>query len=157
MITLQWPRPQWSPYTSAPVPGVDATMVRSGFDGDYTPVATVTSGVLDQESSMEELGDAAGKRFAVQTGGASRVRRTQSEPGATSPGLSQLLTASLEVEGRTYDLRHLDAFVGTRQTDGAVAYVGVSVTCTAGQLAIVGPELGSVLESLSPTPPPVES
>lgn len=124
-------------------------MVRSGFDGEYTPIATVTTTMIDSEEQLEELGDRAGERFAAQTGGATRVRRTQTNPGAIAPGLSQMLTAQLTVEGKHYDLRHLDGFVGTKQEDGSVAVIGISVTCTASQLPVVGEEFGAVLLSLS--------
>lgn len=149
MITIQWPTPQWRPHDSNAIPGVDAVMVRSGYEGDYTPVATVTTTVIDSEEQLEELGDRAGERFAAQTGGATRVRRTQTNPGAIAPGLSQMLTAQLTVDGKHYDLRHLDGFVGTIQEDGSVAVVGISVTCTASQLPVVGEEFGTVLKSIS--------
>ncbi len=151
MLTVQWPTPQWQPHDPAAIPGVDAVMVRDGFDGDYTPVATVTTSLVESDASLEELGDSAAQRFAAQTGGAQRVRRTQTNPGAPAPGLSQLLTAQLTVEGRSYDLRHLDGFVGTRQEDGSIAVIGISVTCAANQLEVVGEEFGSVMQSLSPS------
>lgn len=149
MVTIQWPTPQWRPHEQQSIPGIDAVMVRSGYEGDYTPVATVSRTVIESEDEMAALGDRAGERFAAQTGGATRVRRTQTNPGAIAPGLSQMLTAQLTVDGRHYDLRHLDAFVGTKQEDGSIAVVGVSVTCTAAQLDVVGAEFGSVLQSIS--------
>lgn len=151
MATVQWPTPQWRRHDSVSNPGVDATMVRGGFEGDYTPVGIVTTDVIGPQDSLEQLGDRASQRFAAQTGGAQRIRRTQTEAGAHAPGLSQMLTADLTVDGRTYALRHLDGFVGTRQQDGSVAVVGISVTCTADQLDVVGPEFGAVLTSISPS------
>ncbi len=124
-------------------------MVRRGFDGDYTPVGIVTTDIIGPQETLSDLGDRAAERFAAQTGGAQRVRRTQTEPGAHAPGLSQMLVADLTVNGRTYALRHLDGFVGTLQADGSIAVVGISVTCTADQLDVVGPEFGAVLTSVS--------
>lgn len=149
MLTIQWPTPQWRPYAEHTIPEVDVVMVRSGYDGDYTPVATVTTTIIDSEEELQDLGDRAGERFAAQTGGATRVQRSQTDPGAIAPGLSQVLTAQFTVEGRRYELCHLDGFIGTTQEDGSVAVIGISVTCTTSQLPVVGEEFGAVLKSLS--------
>ena len=150
-MSLQWPNNLWRPYDpeTLGVKGADLLVGRTGLPGSYTPLMTVSERVLEAEVSLEEFADQLAKQFASQTGSAVRTHRALSEEDAPSPGVSQTLTATLEVDGQTYDLRHVDLTVGTRDPDGQVTMVCFGLTCTAEQLSVVLPEFTYVVKSMS--------
>lgn len=149
VATLQWPNDRWQPMdpAAAGVEGVEAVAARAGLPGGYTPLMSVRRALVPAGSPLEGVADDAALRFARQTGTAERLQLTRTDGPA--PGLSQLLGATAEVDGRTYELRQLDGILGTVQPDGSTAVLVISVVCTADQLPVVGPEFGAVLTSIS--------
>ncbi|MBX9243750.1 hypothetical protein ICW40_02890 [Actinotalea ferrariae] len=149
MTSLTWPNDLWRPMdpAEAGVEGVEAVAARTGLPGGYTPLMSVRRALVPVGAPLDGVADDAALRFARQTGTAERLQLTRTDGPA--PGLSQLLGATVEVDGRTYDLRQLDGVLGTVQPDGSTAVLVVSAVCTADQLPVVGPELGAVLTSVS--------
>lgn len=148
MTSLRWPNDDWRPLDPGAVglEGVEAAVARVGLAGGFTPVMSVRRAVLPAGEPLDALADEAAMRFARQTGTAERLRLTRA-PGP-APGLSQLLGASAEVDGRALDLRQLDGLVGSVQADGSTAVLVVTAVCTSEQLPVVGPEFGAVLASV---------
>lgn len=151
MISIQFPNDSWRPVdpASVGVTGADAVALRSGLEGPYTPIFTITRLVIAPGDSVESLADDSASHFAGQTSQAQRLRRAATEPHATAPGVTQVLAGTVTVDGSEIELRRIEGFVGSVQESGATAVVALTVTCAVGQLAVVGPEFGDVFTSIS--------
>ena len=153
MMTWRWPNGLWraADPSQTDVRDVDHLALRTGLHGGYTPVMTVRRAALPPGEGLEDLAVSALARFSAQTRDAHLLRSTLSgAPGERTVGLSQMLAAQAEIDGAVVDLRHLDGLIGSRQVEGWTAVLILSLTCLADQLAIVGPEFGAMLTSLSP-------
>lgn len=159
MLTFAFPHEGWDVADAEElgVRGAEVVARRRGLGGDYVPVMTIARHVVAPGNDLTSLADDYGRSFASQVRDAHRVRRVETPAQSLTPGVSQVLKGSLEIEGRETALTQIDGFVGTRQPSGEIATVALTVTCADEQLGVVGPEFGAMLTSLGGAPGPAAS
>lgn len=127
--------------------------VRSEHDGDgYAPTITVSGAVLGPGEGMQEAADEAVSAFEAQADDVEMIKR-EARGSEGSPGLMQLLGGTVAVEGRRFDVRQAQAFLGMRDVEDpeVLAVVKVVLSVTFAQLDLYLAEFQDLIASMAPT------
>jgi hypothetical protein len=154
-LNIQLPSAQWA-IADPDVLGLsNAAFVTVRPDsGPYTPVITVSGGVRSISVSPEEIADESVQVLSDQAGAAEVLRR-RPYGDESSPGVAQLLAASLVMDGNIFDLRQTQLIVTTPVVDDPLRQVVLlfTLTCTADQVDVAGREFQGFVDSTRPVDP----
>lgn len=127
--------------------------VRLDHNGDYTPTITVSGGLLSGGQTLETAADEAIKSFEAQASEVELVKR-EARGDAASPGMLQLLGGLVTVDGRRFDVRQAQSFLGMRNLQDAdeLAVIKVALSATYADIDDYLPELQELIASLEPVP-----
>lgn len=154
-LNLRLPSSQWAIADPDDFGLTNAAFVALRPDsGSYTPVITVSGGLRSVSVSPEEVADESVQVLGDQTGSAEVLRR-RPYGDESSPGIAQLLAASLVMGGDIFDLRQTQLIVTTPVVDDPLqqAVLLFTLTCTADQIEVAGGEFQAFVDSARPVDP----
>lgn len=145
------PGPQWVSIDpdSAGVSDAAFLAMRQETPGDYTPLLSLGGALRLDPSTMTEIADESLALLARQGTDVELVHRRVTE-SEHAPAVSQMLGATVTVEGRTYDVRQVQALQGVVDVrwPGRRVVLIHTLTCTYAQHRDLLPEFAAYLESV---------
>lgn len=165
-VSFKLPGDQWSPQQPSSLGVANAdflavrtavrtavhTAVRPGDGSGYRPVLTVSGGLRDEAVTLDVV---AGESLEVLRTQAAEVellhrRRVGDWVGGGVPGITQLLGGTAVVGGRSHELRQGQLLLDLVDIHDPAkrAVLVCTVTCTAEQLPVVGPEFEQFVSTI---------
>lgn len=154
-IEFELPGPEWEPVPpeSLGVTNASFLAVRRGVDGEYTPTISISGDLRPDDATLDEIAEESLQLLRVQAEDVELVKRSDIG-SAEAPAVTQLISATVSLEGRRLALRQaqvLVSFLDTKEPSKR-AVVVFSCTTTDTQFDTVGREFQAMVASVRPTP-----
>ncbi len=154
-VRVALPSQEWSPATAEELGIRNAAFVavRKGFE-DYTPLLTVSGDWRDDPATLPDIADESLLLARRQGATDVRLEARREVGGPAAPAVLQTLAATIEVDGRTLDLRQVQVLLALMDLDvpDHRAVIIHTLTCTAEQLEVLGDEFQAYLASVEVAP-----
>lgn len=151
-LTLRLPGPAWviADPAQLDLPGAAFVATRPEPGVLFAPMLTVSGGLRDAHLSVDAVADESLAVLAEQVQEA-EVRERVPSGTPTAPGVTQVLGGRAMVRGQLLELRQAQV-VATAPTGDPQrrAVIVFTLTCTAEQLPVLGPELQAFVDSARP-------
>ena len=154
-IRFELPGPDWEavPPESRGVTNAAFLAVRHGTGDDYEPTITISGDWRNDPTTLAEIADESLVLARAQATDVELLKR--SEMGTEhAPGITQLIGATIAMNGRTYDLRQAQALTGLVDVEDAGKRVVViyTLTCTYRQFDTYAPEFQEFMRTVRVVP-----
>lgn len=157
-VEFRLPGPEWTGQDpdALGVPTAAFLALRSDPAGDdYSPVLTISGGWREDGATPEQVGDESLEVLATQATDVRLLERTH-HGSDRAPAITQLMAGTAVVDERALEMRQgqvVTAMVDLAHPTRAIVVL-YTVTCTAAQLEVVGPEFQRFMGTVRPVAPP---
>ena len=154
-VRFALPGPAWRSVEPASLGVTNAAFlaVRGGLPGGYEPTITISGDWRTDGATLEQIADESLVKLRAQASEVELVKR--GEVGSErAPAIMQSIGAMATYEGRTFDLRQVQALteIIAVEDPSRRAVTIYSLTCTYAQLDDVGPEFERFMGSVQVVP-----
>lgn len=150
-VRFALPDPAWEPVepTSLGVTNAAFLAVRRGLPGDYDPTITVSGDWRTDPATLEQIADESLVKLRAQASEVELVKRRR-VGSDRAPAIMQSIGAVATYEGRTFDLRQVQAITELLAVEDPSrrAVIIYSLTCTYAQLDAMRPEFERFIASI---------
>lgn len=150
-VRFTLPSPRWVPIDPDTEGVRDAAFLAMCQDapGDYTPLLSLGGGLRLDPATMTEIADESLDLLAHSADDVELVHRRVAQR-EHAPGVSQMIGATVRVQGRRYDIRQVQALQGVLDVrwPGRRVVLIHTLTCTYAQRRALLPEFASYLTSV---------
>lgn len=154
-IRFELPGPEWEavPPESRGVTNAAFLAVRRDTDDDYEPTITISGDWRNDPATLEDIADESLVLARSQATDVELLKRR--EMGTEhAPGITQLIGATITMNGRTFDLRQAQALTGLVDVEDPTKRVVViyTFTCTYRQFDTYGREFQDFMRTVRVVP-----
>ena len=154
-IRFELPGADWEavPPESRGVTNAAFLAVRHGTGDDYEPTITISGDWRNDPATLTQIADESLVLARTQATEVELLKRR--EMGTEhAPGITQLIGATIAMNGRTYDLRQAQALTGLVDVEDPTKRVVViyTFTCTYRQFETYGPEFQDFMRTVRVVP-----
>lgn len=152
-LTFELPGPQWQPADPEALGVSNAAFlaVRSETTDEYTPTLSISGDLRPDNASVVDIADESVALLREQ-GSDVRLLHRREVGEAEAPGVAQVMGLSIEVDGRTFDLRQAQVVSSMYDVEDPTrrAVLLFTLTCTVDQFDALVPEFQEFVRSIRP-------